>query len=241
MLSPGASVEANYGHKKFKYPIENHINISIINFQNELKNQQQQWQDTFYGKFLNNDEIDNLLRQLADLYDEDTIELCRKESLSTYAQIAKFLTQTFYNDDLLEEYEIILLFIRLQQVTIYGKMLKNDEGNNLLEQLADLYDEDSIEEKLNKAWKEAIDLCRKESLATCEQISKFLIQAFYNDDLLEKYELLLLLIRLQVFENLNFIYEEKINEIFNYSNVAPYNKIGKYKESVEYFNRLPKD
>ncbi|CAG8770501.1 30732_t:CDS:2, partial [Gigaspora margarita] len=73
-----------------------------------------QLQDTFYGKFLNNDEIDKLLRQLADLYNEDTIELCRKESLSTYTQIAKFLTQTFYNDDSLEEYEIILLFIRLQ-------------------------------------------------------------------------------------------------------------------------------
>ncbi|CAG8770504.1 30733_t:CDS:2, partial [Gigaspora margarita] len=69
-------------------------------------------------------------------------------------------------------------------------MLKNDEGNNLLEQLADLYNEDSIEEKFNKAWKEAIDLCRKESLTTCEQISKFLTQAFYNDDLLKKYELL---------------------------------------------------
>ncbi|KAF0546079.1 hypothetical protein F8M41_001620 [Gigaspora margarita] len=101
------SVEVNFGRKKFKYPIENHIKISIINFQDELENQQKQWQDTFYGKLLNDDEIDNLLRQLVDLYDEDSIEeklnktwkeaidLCRKESFSTYEQIGKFLTQTF--------------------------------------------------------------------------------------------------------------------------------------------------
>lgn len=74
------------------------------------------------------------------------------------------------------------------QNSIYGKMLNNDEVNNLLEQLAGLYDEDSLEVKLNKTWKEAIDLCRKESLATYEQISKFLTQAFYNDNSLEEYE-----------------------------------------------------
>ncbi|KAF0546078.1 hypothetical protein F8M41_001619 [Gigaspora margarita] len=123
--------------------------------------------------------------------------------------------------------------------------LNNDEVNNLLEQLAleqlaGLYDEDSLEVKLNKTWKEAIELCRKESLATYEQISKFLTQAFYNDNSLEEYEPLLL-IRFQVFEYeliaVNFIYKEKINKICNHSKDVPYNKIDKHKEPVEDFNR----
>ncbi|CAG8544836.1 116_t:CDS:2 [Dentiscutata erythropus] len=128
-----------------------------------------------------------------------------------------------------------------RQDTFYDKLLNNDEVNNLLRQLADLCEEDSIEEKLNKTWKEAINLCRKKPLSTYEQISKFLIQTFYTEDSLEEYEIFLLLIRLQVFENeLTAIYEEKINEVCNHSNDITYNKIDKYEKSVEDFNRLQK-
>ncbi|CAG8817738.1 43344_t:CDS:2, partial [Gigaspora margarita] len=186
-----------------------------IEDKNELENQQKQCQDTFYGKLLNNDEIDNLLRQLVDLYDEDSIEeklnktwkeaidLYRKESFSIYEQIENQQRQP--------------------QNSIYAKMLNNDGVNNLQEQLAGLYDEDSLEVKLNKTWKEAIELCRKESLATYEQISKFLTQAFYNDNSLEEYE--------------PFVTYQIQG---NYSNDILYNKIDKHKEPVEDFNRLPK-
>ncbi|CAG8787271.1 37781_t:CDS:2, partial [Gigaspora margarita] len=224
MLSPDALVETQ------KFTIYLTFNLC----KDELKNQQKQWQDTFYGKLLNNDEIDNLLRQLVDLYDEDSIEeklnKTWKEAIDLSANfICEEKINKIYNDELENQQQQL-------QNSIYGKKLNNDEVINLLEQLAGLYDEDSLEVKLNKTWKEAIDLCRKESLATYKQISKFLTQAFYNDNSLEEYEPF---VTYQI-PAVNFIYEEKINKICNHSNDVPYNKIDKHKKPGEHFNGLPK-